>query len=163
MSNIKYNSMYLAINPMQFNIHYVMLSDKTKNNVMENGDFYRVYYSDHLCNSNGLYIYFTLQNAMIEKYFNKIKCSFNYDSNKNIIKNLKMIEKQILRKSSLTNKHIYRIEEQLTNQYIKIFTDKNIEYGKNEKLELVLKISGIWSDFTSCGVTFRFYLTNHLL
>ena len=87
----------------------------------------------------------------------------NYDSNKNVIKNLKMIEKQILRKSSLTNKHIYRIEEQLTNQYIKIFTDKNIEYGTNEKLELVLKISGIWSDFTSCGVTFRFYLTNHLL
>ena len=31
--------MYLAINPIQFDIHYVMLSDKTKNNVMENGRF----------------------------------------------------------------------------------------------------------------------------
>ncbi len=57
--------------------------------------------------------------------------------------------------------YIYRIEEQLTNQYIKIFTDKMVNYGKNSKLELVLKISGIWDDFTSCGVTFRFYLTNH--
>ena len=68
--------MYLAINPTQFKIHNVMLSDKTKNNVMENGNFYRLYYSDSLCNSNGLFIYFTLQNATIEKYFNKIKCSF---------------------------------------------------------------------------------------
>jgi len=153
--------MYLAINPAQFNIHYVMLSDKTKNNVMENGNFYRLYYSDHLCNSNGLYIYFTLHNAIIEKYFNIIKCSFNNQDNAHVIEIIKLIEQQILRKSALTKNHIYRIEEQLTNQYIKIFTDKMVNYGKNSKLELVLKISGIWDDFTSCGVTFRFYLTNH--
>ena len=113
--------MYLSINPAQFNIHYVMLSDKTKNNVMENGNFYRLYYSDHLCNSNGLYIYFTLHNAIIEKYFNKIKCSFNNQDNARVIETIKLIEQQILRKSALTKNHIYRIEEQLTNQYIKIF------------------------------------------
>ena len=52
--------MYLSIHPNQFNIHYVMLSEKTKNNVMDNGDFFRLYYSDNLCNSNGLYIHFSL-------------------------------------------------------------------------------------------------------
>jgi len=153
--------MYLAINPKQFNIHNVMLSDKTKNNVMENGSFFRLYYSDNLCNSNGLFIYFTLQNATIEKYFNKIKCSFNNTDNVKIISILKSIEQQILAKSALNKKFVYRIEEQLSNQYIKIFTDKMVTYGKNSKLELVLKISGIWDDFSSCGVTFRFYLTNH--
>ena len=40
--------MYLSIHPNQFNIHYVMLSEKTKNNVMDNGDFFRLYYSDNL-------------------------------------------------------------------------------------------------------------------
>ena len=84
--------MYLAINPKQFNIHNVMLSDKTKNNVMENGSFFRLYYSDNLCNSNGLFIYFTLQNATIEKYFNKIKCSFINTDNVKIISILKSIE-----------------------------------------------------------------------
>ena len=153
--------MYLAINPTQFKIHNVMLSDKTKNNVMENGNFYRLYYSDSLCNSNGLFIYFTLRDATIEKYFNKIKCSFNNQDNTHAIEIIKSIERQILNKSGIMKNYIYRIEEQLTNQYIKIFTDKMVNYGKNSKLELVLKISGIWDDFTSCGGTFRFYLTNH--
>jgi len=154
--------MYLAIKPAQFDIHNIMLSDKTKNNVMEHGNFYRLYYSDNLCNSNGLFIYFTLQNAIIEKYFNKIKCSFSNQENADAIEMIKSIEREILNKSGVMKKYIYRIEEQLTNQYIKIFTDKMVNYGKNSKLELVLKISGIWDDFTSCGVTFRFYLTNHL-
>ena len=44
--------MFLAIAPSQFNIHHIMLSEKTKNNVMEGGDFYRLYYSDNSSNSN---------------------------------------------------------------------------------------------------------------
>jgi hypothetical protein len=59
--------MYLAISPEQFNIHHIMLSEKTKNNVMEGGDFFRLYYSDSICNSNGLFIYFNFKNIMIEK------------------------------------------------------------------------------------------------
>ena len=154
--------MYLSIRPDQFNIHYVMLSEKTKNNVMENGDFFRLYYSDNLCNSNGLYIYFSLKNATIEKYFNKIKCCFHEKENHNTIQRLRKIEKQILGKLRVPNKtYTYRIKEQLSHQYIKIFTDKMVDYGKTTKLDLVLKISGIWNDYSSCGVTFRFYLSNH--
>ena len=52
--------MFLAISPSQFNIHHIMLSEKTKNNVMEGGDFYRLYYSDNSSNSNGLFISFDL-------------------------------------------------------------------------------------------------------
>ena len=154
--------MYLSIHPNQFNIHYVMLSEKTKNNVMEQGDFFRLYYSDNLCNSNGLYIHFSLVNVTIEKYFNKIKCCFHEKENHNTIQSLQNIEKQILSKLRIINKnYTYRIEEQLYNQYIKIFTDKMVNYGKTSKLDLVLKISGIWNDYNSCGVTFRFYLSNH--
>ena len=75
--------MYLTIHPSQFNIHYMMLSEKTKNNVMEGGDFFRLYYSDNLCNYNGLFIYFSLKNLSIEKYFNNIKCNFYNKDNKN--------------------------------------------------------------------------------
>ena len=151
--------MYLAITPSQFNPHYVMLSDKTKNNVMENGDFFRLYYSDALCNSNGLYIYFTLKEVNIEKYFNKIKCSFTEKDNTHVIAELKDIEKRISYLLKFINKTcIYRIEEQLTNKYIKIYTDKPVIFGRNHHINLILKISGIWNNYTSCGITFRFYM-----
>ena len=154
--------MFLAISPSQFNPHYVMLSDKTKNNVMENGDFFRLYYSDPYCNSNGLYIYFTLKNVNIEKYFNKIKCSFSEQDNIAVIKQLKEIEKKIcFMLQFINNTCIYRIEEQLTNKYIKIYTDKPVNFGKNNSINLILKISGIWNNYTSCGITFRFYMVNH--
>ena len=28
--------------------------------------------------------------------------------------------------------------------------------------DIILKISGIWNNYTSCGLTFRFYIVNHL-
>ena len=159
-----YLSMYLAIKPSEFNIHYMMLSEKTKNNVMEGGDFYRLYYSDALCNSNGLYIYFSFNNISIEKYFNKIKCIFSLENNREIIHLLKKIEYSILHHVSFGHKDIsYRISEQLDNKYIKIFTDKHIDFGKNKKLDVVLKISGIWNNYNACGLTFRFYVVNHPL
>ena len=41
-----YNKMFLIIQPKDFNKHYLMLSEKTKNNIMNDGWFYRLYYSD---------------------------------------------------------------------------------------------------------------------
>ena len=141
-----------------------MLSEKTKNNVMEGGDFYRLYYSDTFCSSNGLFINFSFKNVCIEKYFNKKKCIFAESSNKNIIHQLKQIEKQILKRAyNEQKKTIFRIEEQLNQCFIKIFTDNSIEYGKKKNIDIILKISGIWNNLDSCGLTFRFYLVNHQL
>ena len=154
--------MYLAIRPSQFNKHNIMLSEKTKNNVMEGGDFFRLYYSDQLCNSNGLYIYFVFKNVTIEKYFNKIKCTFSETENQDTILQLKSIERDILHHMPFVKECIYRIAEQLNNKYIKIFSDKQIDFGKNKKISIVLKISGIWNNYSSCGLTFRFYVINRL-
>ena len=154
--------MFLAISPSQFNPHYIMLSEKTKNNIMENGDFYRLYYSDTLSNSNGLYMYFSLKNVSMEKYFNKIKCVFSLNENIDIIGSLKIIESQILENITFIKKtKVKRIEEQLSHHFIKIFTDKKVSFGKYKKINLILKISGVWGDYTSYGITFRFYLINH--
>ena len=155
--------MFLAISPSQFNIHHIMLSEKTKNNVMEGGDFYRLYYSDNSSNSNGLFISFSFKNVSIEKYFNKIKCIFEEKANREIIQRLKQIEKQIIKCAVHSRDSVFRIEEQLNNHFIKIFTDNNIEFGRNKEINIVLKISGIWNNYNSCGLTFRFYIANHLL
>ena len=69
--------MFLTIEPHQYNPQFVMFSEKTKNNVLSGGDFYRIYYSDEECILNGVHIRLALRNITIEKYFNKIKCCFS--------------------------------------------------------------------------------------
>ena len=155
--------MYLAINLEDFSPHFVMLSEKTKNNVMNNSDFYRLYYSDCLHNSNGLYIYFTLQDLTISKYFNKLKASFDNSKNQTLIHKLQQVERKILNLFPNKRKEaIHRISEQLNNNFIKIFGE-HTNFDKNKPFPVILKISGMWSDISQYGLTFRFYIVNRLL
>jgi len=41
--------MLCALHIDEFNRQNIILSDKTKNNVLQKGDFYRIYYSDEDC------------------------------------------------------------------------------------------------------------------
>ena len=68
--------MYLSVNHLKFDENNIIISEKTKNNVMLGSDFHRLIFSDELCSTNGIYINFTLKNIIIERYFNKIKCIF---------------------------------------------------------------------------------------
>lgn len=157
--------MYLSIDYMKFDKRFIMLSSRTKNNIMENSDFYRVYYSDEMHNSNGLYLFFTLKNINLTKYFNKLKCSFDKNKNQNIIHTFTLIEKEILKLCPDKNtKPINRIGEQLENGFIKIFAESpNVSMGPNTSCNFLLKISGIWNNDKKHGLTFRFYTANHLL
>ena len=59
--------MYISLNTNQYDINNVIISEKTKNNIMTNGDFYRLYYSTEDIILNGLHISFELKNISIEK------------------------------------------------------------------------------------------------
>ena len=86
--------MHLTINTKQFDEHNVMISDKTKNNIMSNSDFYRIYFSNDFFTLNGLSIIFTLYNLTVEKYFNKIKCNFEDNiNNRKEVESIKNIER----------------------------------------------------------------------
>jgi len=141
-----------------------MFSEKTKNNVLSGGDFYRLYYSDEESTFNGVYIGLTFKRVVIEKYFNKIKCCFSKEDNAQIVGRIKAIEKDILRKTpgGSRKRPVYRIEEQLNSNYIKLFTDTHPSYGSATEATLMLKISGIWSNANECGLTFRFFFTRPL-
>ena len=154
--------MLLSLTPEQFIKNNIILSDKTNNTILDNGDFYRIYYSDKLGCFNGVYICFKLNKTIIEPYFNKVKCSFDKLSNNNTINYLKYIEKSILHTLDLPGKKIYRIEEQLSNCFIKIFSDSVQIKKKIDEINILLKISGIWFNKNEYGITFRFFFT-HLL
>ena len=153
--------MFLSLTPEQFKIHYILFTDKVDNKVINNSDFYRIMYSDEISVMTGLNIFFSLSNINIERYFQKVKCSILDSNNTKIINALKEIEELILRKFNILNtnkKCILNIASQLKNNYIKIYTNKYISYGKKTKLNLLLKISGIWESENEYGITFRFFI-----
>ena len=136
--------MLLSLTPEQFEENNIIFSEKTKNTILANGDFYRIYYSDKNMSLNGIFINFKLKRVLIEPYFNKVKCTFDYNSNTVVINYLKNIEKKILGSLNNNNKNVYRIEEQLSNNFIKIFSELD-QYKKNcDEVNILLKISGIW-------------------
>ena len=158
--------MYLSIYHKNFTPHNIIISTKTKNNVMIGSDFHRLIFSDEDFSTNGIFINFSLSNINIEKYFNKIKCNFEMSSQNNIIiSSIKSIEKMILNKfKNIQNRTLScRIQEQLQNGFIKLYGDDNIRYGKHDKINFLLKISGIWvsNQTNEFGLTFRFFIFNN--
>ena len=157
--------MILSVGLTDFEPHNIIISEKTKNNIMDQSDFHRLIYSDKYTSINGIYLNFNLEKVSIEKYFNKIKCNFeNTSTNNKVISQIKSIEKMILNKfSNETNKSIAcRIQEQLENNYIKLYGSDNIKYGKNYFINFFFKISGVWvsNGTREYGLTFRFFIYN---
>jgi len=154
--------MHLTINTNQFDSHNVMISDKTKNNIMSNSDFYRIYFSNDYFTLNGISITFTLYNLTVEKYFNKIKCNFeDNNNNRKEVELIKNIERNILDKYNEINEtKIYRIDEQLSNHFLKLFDESKLKVGNHVSIQFQLKISGIWSQSQTneYGLTFRFFV-----
>ena len=156
--------MYLTIPANDFEINNVIISDKSKNNVIENSFFYRMYYSNDLVSMNGIYIKFNLYDLEIEEYYNKIKCNFSRydDRNKFLIRQLTTIEHEILKNYiQLTQNPVYTIREQVMNYYIKLFHKENNRLiGKLSSVSVILKISGLWLTNKEHGLTFRFIIVD---
>jgi len=157
--------MYLSISTADFNPHHIIISERTRNNIMAGSDFHRLIYSNELVSTNGLFIHFKLKNINIEKYFNKLKCNFENNSiNNNTISGIKSVEKMILNKyRNIQNKSFScRIQEQLQNGYMKLYGSENTRFGRYDTIHFLLKISGIWvsNQTNEIGLTFRFFIIN---
>jgi hypothetical protein len=152
--------MYLIIN--KFNKDNIFLNEKQENNILQGSDFYRIQYSDENLTLNSIYLKLKFYNVKINKYFNKLKCIFPKIKNEECMKNINKIENIIINKYKpfLTNREPkFIINEQIIQNYIKIVVNnKNIEYEKIKDLDLILKISGIWVNKKSYGLTFRFLI-----
>jgi hypothetical protein len=153
--------MIIALSHEQYNKDYILFSEQTKNNILNNGHFYRIFYSPPTFCLNGIHVFFNLKDVHLESYFNKIKCTFGRSNNNTIIEFIKNIERDILAVSpSEGNAPVYRIEEQLSQGFIKIFSDDEYKRVRAANIQILLKISGVWTDSTNYGITFRFFF-NH--
>ena len=144
----------------QYDENYVFFCDPIKNNVMNDGNFIRIIYSTNNIILNGIYLLLNLTNVTCENYYNKYKCTFNTNINKNIIEKMKLIEYQILKKCNITNKQPkYQIYEQLNNGFFKLFND-TCKATINESY--ILKIAGVWETSNNYGLTYKFFKSSSL-
>ena len=110
----------------QFNIDNVYFCDPIKNNIVTDGSFIRILYSNQLLILNGIYLMISFQNLTNEKYYNKFRCNFDIALHKEIILQIKSIEEEILNKNCIKNKSpIFKIYDHIKNGNIKIFSDYN--------------------------------------
>ena len=153
------NTMLVALNSNDFNKQNIVIGEKVTNNIMKNSHFYRLNYSANEYTMNGIYIYFELVNVKCELHFNKLRCGFNKEKNKEIINKIKIIEKKILNSfiNNKNKKQITHISDQFDNGNLKIFNDKVLQN------KFILKISGYWSNEYEYGLTYKFFAVNQQL
>jgi hypothetical protein len=156
--------MHLVIPINDVDNNNIFFLDKTKNNILNGGDFYRVLYSTKNVTLNGIFLSVKFKITSYENYFNKIKCHLEPNKNSESIERIKKLENWLLSDYFELNKYEndLQISQQLDSHNIKLineYEDYNISSKTNE-INVVLKISGIWTNGNKCGLTFRFFLTH---
>ena len=167
---INHYIMNIAVDIEDYEPNSIFFCDSIKNSVINEGIFIRVLYSNSYVAINGVYLLITLYDITFCKYYNKSKCNFNVNLNKNIINKIKIIEEQILQKINIKNKISQcKIYEQMKNGGIKLYNEI-IETLSESKIEnninnqtFILKISGIWETQTNYGLTYKFIRPLQLL
>lgn len=140
----------------QYDNKCLFFCEPIKNNIMNEGIFIKILYSNENISLNGIYLLVQFCDIVCEKYYNKYKCSFNILNNKDIINNLKLIEEEILKKYNTTKTPCYKIYEQMKCGYIKMYSI----IGINQTSSFALKISGIWETPQNYGLTYKFIKLN---
>jgi hypothetical protein len=144
----------------QYNENSVYFCEPIKNTIMNDGTFIRILYSTPCFTLNGVYLLIPFNEVIIEKYFNKYKCSFNLTTHKILIDKIKILEERLLQKYQSSIKiPQYKIFDQIKNGNIKIFCDNVPENNAS----FILKISGIWETETHYGLTYKFIKINNIL
>ena len=139
----------------QYNSNNLIFCEPIKNNIMNDGTFVRILYSSDIITFNGVYLLINLSECSCEKFYNKIKCTFNSSTQKELIEKLKVIEEDILKKYKNNKIPLFKIYEQISSGFIKIY----FEIGSKYNNLFILKISGIWETQTHYGLTYKFMKT----
>lgn len=142
----------------QVNLQNLFFLDSKKNIIMD-GKFTKILYSDELLTTNGISVIIPFHNTTIDKTYNKTMLKFQTSDSINIriTNELARIEKYILEYykqiSSNTKSATTTLNDHMKNGNVKIYRDSiSSANAKN----VIVKISGIWEDQTRVGLTYKF-------
>ena len=147
--------MNVVIKEDQLNISNVYYTEPIQNIIMDNSQFIKIVYSTQDIILNGIYLLVELKHITKEKYFKKIKISYDVNLNKSMLHKIYEIENQLLNKYNVKHK-IQRkiIYDTLSNGVIKMFPNNENDIINN-KNSFILKISGVWENATEYGLTYK--------
>ena len=155
--------MNIVFDSLQVDIKNIGFSE-TKKNIIIDGNFTKIIYSDVYVTLNGIYIIAPILYNPIDKILNKNIISFNmnHPNNANFLKKLYNLETKIVdyysyEYSVTGKKNIYCLHNQLMSGKIKLYKElNNNNVNSNGDFNIVLKISGIWETENEIGITYKF-------
>lgn len=162
--------MNIVLNVTDFLIEHVYFLDK-KVNIVFNGVFTKIMYSNELFLMNGIYFKFPLEIMKVSESMNKIYVSFQVYNKFNIkiIQDFTSIEIMILeqyKRMNNCNKKINNtLSKQLYNGSLKVFQagrfdNQERQGGKSVQVgtfSFIIKISGVWETNDEIGITYKMY------
>ena len=154
--------MNIVIKTDDFSIENIFFLERKKNVIID-GSFSKIIYSDNLFIMNGLFFEFPLQlsNETSQNIFNKQSVYFNSHLQKNLlcITKISEIENSILNYYKKTNgshkRNSLLLTNQLYNGFFKIYKDNSSASNHGTK-KYILKISGLWENQNEIGITYKF-------
>jgi len=146
--------MNILINPTDFDIKNIFLSE-IKDNTVINGVFIKVIYSSDIITLNGIFLLFPIIEPERRIYNGKQYLFFKQEENMHIIDIFEKIERNIisLYYSNSSKTIVYTIHNQLKNGMIKFYQYSDIKPGLEP--QYYMKISGIWETATEIGLTYK--------
>ena len=140
----------IAENLDNFDKKNIFIMQPIKNNLINQGLFHKLLYSNNLFTSNGIYIKLDFNNS---KYLNG-RLVYDICNNVETINKINEIENYILEKISVKKKLYHKIYDQFKCGNIK--TNNNIN-------SIILKISGIWENDNAIGISYKIITINNIL
>ena len=139
------------------NIHLL----ETKSNIVMDGNFTKIIYSDDSISINGVYVLapFLVSNIN-DGFYNNNLIYFNPLQNAALIKEIGRLEHNVLsyykKVRSIDKINGSPLMSQLHNGNVKVYRETAHIHGS----KYFLKISGVWENTSEIGITYKFIETN---
>jgi hypothetical protein len=146
----------INIHPENFNKNYIYFNDPIQNTIINESRFIRIIYSTPDIVFNGINVLVKINIDNVDKQFNKNFIYYTPEKNTETINIIKNIEKVILDKYSSEKTPSYNLSSQVDTGTLKLFSDS---IDKKKNIDIILKISGLWEDDISFGITYKFMTT----
>lgn len=137
----------------------------TKKNIIIDGKFTKIVYTDPSFSMNGIYTNFPLQLLKNDKSVNRHFAKFipNTPVNMQLLREANNLEVKIIehykKEHNINKSQLLILFNQLNNGKIKLYNDTSITgppCTNNTNTSIILKISGIWETANEIGINYKF-------
>lgn len=152
--------MNIVLNMDDIYTRNIFIGNNIRNNIINNGSFYKIKYSNSDIILNNLMILLNISDRSFMQNYNRYRCMFKNKNKDNvdIIDKISALEKKILSMFECNKYPNYNIGSALQSGVF------NVGYYPRNDETMCLKISGIWENEDEYGLTYKFVIMskNHI-